>query len=170
MNPVFAYGRAHPGSVLEPALLRDAHGHAVAYVLTSDDPAPIAAALAKSYGESVCVRRSLHTRAQLDAACQVMLPPDPGPHLVQGACDALDSHAQLHVDVYTTWIVQTEVNLAAAQPTGLVRLSAWLEPQTTWSSRTSNGPMNMRVGDRAREPGPPSRSTAGRRASVLSPT
>ena len=67
-----SYRRSHPGSVLDPQVLRDAAGHRILYVLATTDPVKVKAALAKSFGDRTCVVRSRYTQTQVDSAARII--------------------------------------------------------------------------------------------------
>lgn len=131
LTAVTTYEKSYPGSVIEPALLRDARGNRIVYVLTRSPTGPIARALSATYGKSVCVKRSQYSRVQLDAACRALLPSGGHTWFSQstgGACDAFTARAQLQVRVELTWVTQAVADRVKAQPSGIAALQPWLVP------------------------------------------
>lgn len=122
------YAHAHPEVVVTSALLRPSTTQAVAYVLTTTDAAPVAAALGPAYGTSLCVVRSRFTQTQIshadDAFTALM---QHGPVYVVGA-GGLGPDAQPIVDVELTAVTPKIAALADRQPSGLVKLEPWLAP------------------------------------------
>jgi len=131
LQPVLAYGAAHPGTVLMPAQLRPSRTQVLAYVLTLGDPVPVMAALRPAYGARLCVVRSRWDDAQLTRAAQALTldtaTARTGEEYAVGR-GGFAPDAQLQVEVSLTRVTVRIARVAAGQPPGLVRLQPWLRP------------------------------------------
>jgi hypothetical protein len=130
VDAIVAYGRAHPGSIVLPALLHPSAHHVVAYALTSGDPGPVERALRTAYGRSLCVQRSDYSTVQLHAAESAFssLMSRAG-SVIYMSGEPLDARQQPYVDVGLVRVTPALAALAARQPAGLVHLEPWLRPR-----------------------------------------
>lgn len=131
MTAAYQYQRAHPGTIIDSALLRPSERQTVAYVLTDGDPAVVRAALTPDFGKRLCVTRSTWSRAQLSSALAAMHRQMNGPAVLTSAIavgESLTAAAQLQVNVDIPTVSPALADVLNAQPHGIISLDVWLAP------------------------------------------
>jgi hypothetical protein len=123
------YMAAHPGAVMQIAILRPSDTQAVMYLLTAVDPAPVRTALAASYPNDLCAAQSRWTPSQVKTArshIEHLALPTGGPIYEWG--EQLTPDGDVVVDVHLARVTDDVVAALADDPPGLIALNPWLKP------------------------------------------
>jgi hypothetical protein len=108
---------------------------ALVYVLTSGDPQPVRTALEPSYGEHLCVVRSMSSASQIHAAHKLLLAQmsaqrgSPTAPVDVGGGGLNPTTEQPMVEANVPVLAQGFADQIDAQPAGLVQVTVWLAPQ-----------------------------------------
>jgi hypothetical protein len=129
LAPAARYGRAHPGAIIQFALLRPSASQVIAYILTAADPGPVRTALTARFHGRLCVVKSRYTLDQIHAAVRIVHAAQAVPaNQIYVTGRGLSASAQVQIQVGLTRITPAIARMAAATPAGLIQFNAFLVP------------------------------------------